>query len=84
MVKLTRQQEAALMSFEESYEGGEGSDGLCWMEGVRPWPTMSNLVDKGLATWVCWIDEDAGNEYRLTTLGAAERARRRAAKGWRP
>lgn len=72
-VKLTRQQQLALCSFEGSAEGEMGSAGACWNEGVRPWPTMDNLVEKGLAVLVEWYDEYEGYLYKLTALGAVER-----------
>lgn len=74
-LRLTPQQERALISFEGSIEGELGSSRQCWEAGVRPWPTMDNLVEKGLAVHEGWWDEDTGHIYHLTAAGAAERAR---------
>jgi hypothetical protein len=71
--KLTRQQKIALLSFEGSVEGEKSSGQQCWEAGVRPWPTMSNLEDKGLCVYDEWWDENTGAIYSLTAAGAVER-----------
>jgi hypothetical protein len=60
---LTRQQEQALKAFRVD---GEAYDGSIWDEGVRPWPTMDNLVKLGYVERVQWWDEEAGWQYELT------------------
>lgn len=68
-MKLTRQQQRALRVFR--YDDGRATDGAVWDEGVRPWPTMDNLVEKGLATRGGWLDPEWGYEYTLTDAGRA-------------
>lgn len=74
-VTLTRQQQRALCSFDGSVEGAQGSDMGCWEEAVRPWPTMDNLIAKGLCERterLSWAEEE-GWIYELTAEGAVER-----------
>ena len=66
---LTRQQWVAIR-----WMHGEGDvqEYFLWYEGVRPWPTMANLVAKGLAETVCWEEysyDERGYRRRLTPLG---------------
>lgn len=44
-------------------------DATAWDAGVRPWPTMDNLCEKGLIRPVAWWGPEDGHEYRLTDLG---------------
>ena len=37
--------------------------------GYRPWPTMDNLIDKGLVERVAWEGEHEGWLYALTPAG---------------
>jgi hypothetical protein len=72
---LTRQQERAMLAFLWS-AGAEGFDieaydGSVWDQGVRPWPTMDNLVKLGLVERIQWWDEEAGWQYELTDAGKA-------------
>lgn len=66
--RLTPQQARAMQAFRGN--GGNASGGCVWGEGVRPWPTMSNLETKGLCVATEWLDEDAGYLYVLTSAGA--------------
>lgn len=47
----------------------EACDGSVWDWGVRPWPTMDNLVTKGLVTVDGWYGPEEGNHYVLTDAG---------------
>lgn len=49
----------------------EAYDSSVWDQGVRPWPTMDNLVKLGLVERVQWWDEEAGWQYELTDAGKA-------------
>jgi hypothetical protein len=72
--KLTPQQMRALFAFEGSAEGDTASEGQCWAAGVRPWPTMWNLVAKGVAVDAGEAhDEEDGYLYALTAAGGVER-----------
>lgn len=70
---LTRQQEAALRAFDGSHVGETSSDSACWLEDVRPWPTMDNLIAKGLVERLAWFGPEDGWEYALTEAGARAR-----------
>jgi len=47
----------------------QATDASAWNEGVRPWPTMENLVKKGLIEKVEWVGHEDGWLYQLTPLG---------------
>ena len=72
---LTRQQRAMLSEFWASnwpecpYEHTDGS--LMEGTGYRAWPTMDNLVAKGLVARVGWEDDYSGWLYRVTPAGHA-------------
>ena len=73
--RLTPQQVRAMLAFlwSAGTEGfdTEAFDGSVWDWGVRPWPTMGNLVGLGLVERVQWWDEEAGWQYELTDAGKA-------------
>ena len=70
---LTKQQQRAMLAF--LWSGGprgfddEACDGSVWDYGVRPWPTMDNLVAKGLVERDSWYGPEEGWNYRLTDAG---------------
>jgi hypothetical protein len=66
MADLTKQQTRAMCAFEFD---DEPSDASVWELGVRPWPTMENLVAKGLIERGPWWDKEHGYLYRLTDSG---------------
>ncbi len=69
---LTKQQQRAMLAFlyMDTYDE-EACDGAVWDRGVRPWPTMDNLADKGMVTKDLWYGEESGWNWRLTDLGCA-------------
>lgn len=69
-ITLTLQQARALRAFCHPYEGETTTSEGCWMEGVRPWPTMENLCAIGLAVEDGYLNQDEGYAYKLTALGA--------------
>jgi len=68
---LTAQQTRAMRSFCWGIDGidDQATDTSAWNEGVRPWPTMGNLVKKGLIETVEWVGHEDGWLYKLTPLG---------------
>lgn len=70
---LTRQQQAMLGEFwaanwpECPYQHTDRT--LMEGTGYRCWPTMDNLVAKGLVEHVEWEDDDSGWLYRVTPAG---------------
>ncbi len=69
--RLTKQQRRALLLWR-GWPYDFVTDGQVWDEARhRPWPTMDNLIAKGLIQRHGWIDEDAGWEYDLTDDGRA-------------
>lgn len=68
-MKLTKQQARAMRSFQgNSYEYTYDDEvAAC---GVCPWPTMSNLIKKGLIVSYEW-DDETGWTYWPTSEGAA-------------
>ncbi len=74
--KLTKQQARALRAFLYVYSATGIDPETCgaavWDCGVRPWPTMDNLVAKGLVEMAGWFGPDEGHGYRLTEAGYAE------------
>lgn len=70
--KLTKRQERAMLAFLWGGPRGfddEACDGAVWDWGVRPWPTMDNLVTKGLIERDSWNGLEEGWLYRLTDAG---------------
>ncbi len=72
-ISLTRQQERAMLAFlwragSRGFED-ETCDSAVWDWGVRPWPTMDNLIAKGLIVADGWYGPEEGHNYRLTDLG---------------
>ena len=67
---LTRQQRIALRWLRAE---GEACEQGLWMEGVRPRPTLFNLVKKGLAENLGWngtgCDDQVGYRFRITLAG---------------
>ena len=74
-LQLTAQQRRAMRAF--LWDAGsrgfddEACDGAVWDEGVRPWPTISNLERKGLVGADSWYGPDEGWNWRLTDSGRA-------------
>jgi len=72
---LTKRQERAMLAFlyRASARGydDEATDSSVWDWGVRPWPTMANLRDKGLIEDAGWWGPEDGHLYKLTDLGHA-------------
>jgi hypothetical protein len=69
-VRLTRQQERAFRLFDVRWPDDFVTDGQCWDDArCRPWPTMDNLIRKGLIDRDGWVDQDTGWEYKLTPAG---------------
>lgn len=70
---MTKQQKRAMRAFLWKY-GTDGidpetCDAAIWDQGVRPWPTMDNLIAQGFVTRVGWISAEEGYDYRLTSSG---------------
>lgn len=69
-IRLTRQQERALRMFSVKWPDDIVTDGQCWDDArCRPWPTMDNLIAKGLIEREGWWGEEFGWEYKLTPAG---------------
>lgn len=74
-LKLTKRQERAMLAFlykynERGYDD-EATDSAVWDWGVRPWPTMDNLVAKGLIEKAGWWGPEDGHLWKLTDAGRA-------------
>jgi predicted ArsR family transcriptional regulator len=71
--RLTKQQERAMRAFlwPSSPRGFDDHAGdlTVWSYGVRPWPTMDNLVAKGLVEAESWNGHEEGWNWQLTDLG---------------
>lgn len=70
---LSHQQARAMLAFLWSAGSrgfdDEAYDATVWDWGVRPWPTMENLANKGLIEAVGWWGPEEGWQWRLTDLG---------------
>lgn len=70
---LTKQQARAMLAFlwaagREGFDN-EACDGAVWDNGVRPWPTMDNLEQKGLVRMDAWYGPEEGRLWALTEEG---------------